>query len=165
MKLLTGIVILFIVCSSCKQTETEHELFARPDYEIKDIETDLFGEWYLIEITNSETNTTNYPPVDRQPAVIFYNNPNQTEWDFDGFEFDLPVEANVANTFMASFNAANDSVTISAGRQTVVLSEKSHWMQFEGLFFSALFGKKFEIQIVKNILTLKDENKKLLFYK
>lgn len=68
MKLLTGIVILFIVFSSCKQTETEPELFARPDYEIKDIETDLFG-------------------------------------------------------------------------------------------------KKFEIQIVKNILTLKDENKKLLFYK
>jgi len=165
MKFLTGIAILLIVCSSCKQTETEAELFARPEYEIKDIETDLFGKWYLIEITDSESNNTFYPPVDRQPTVIFYNNPNQTEWDFDGYEFDLPFEANVANTFMSSFNAANDSVTISEGRQTVVLSEKSHWMQFEGLFFSSLYEKRFEVQIVKNILALIDENKELLFYK
>jgi heat shock protein HslJ len=165
MKLLTGIVILLIVCSSCKQTETEAELFARPDFETKDIETDLFGKWYLIEITDSESNSTYYPPVDRQPTITFYNNPNQTEWAFDGYEFDFPFEANVANTFMSSFNAANDSVTISEGKQTVVLSEKSHWMQFEKLFFSALFEKSYETQIIKNILTLKNENKELLFYK
>jgi len=165
MKILKLTIAILIICTSCEQSDSEPELFKRPDFEIKNIETDFYGKWNLIEITESESNQIHYPPVDKNITVIFFKNSNETEWDFNDFKYDLPFEATVANTFMSSFHDDKDSVNISEGRQTVILSEKSHWMQFEKLFFSTLTSKKFEIQIDKNILKLSDEYAELLFYK
>jgi hypothetical protein len=165
MKFLKLTIAILIICSSCEQSDSESELFKRPDFEIKNIETDLYGKWNLIEITESESNQIYYPPVDKNPTVTFFKNSNEIEWDFNDFKFDLPFEASVVNTFMSSFLDEKDSVNISDGRQTVMFSEKSHLMQFEKLFFSTIASKRFEIQIDKNILKLSNEYVDLLFYK
>jgi hypothetical protein len=165
MKILKLTIAILIIFSSCRQSDSEPELFKRPDFEVKNIETDLYGKWNLIEITESESNQIHYPPVDKNITVTFYKNSNEVEWDFNDFKYDLPFEASVVNTFMSSFLDDKDSVNISEGRQTVMFSEKSHWMQFEGIFFSKISSKKFEIQIDKNILKLSNEYANLLFYK
>ncbi|HCE56953.1 MAG TPA: hypothetical protein DER09_03915 [Prolixibacteraceae bacterium] len=165
MKILKLTIAILIICSSCEQSDSESELYKRPDFEIKNIETDLYGKWNLIEITESESNQIYYPPVDKNSTVTFFKNSNEIEWDFNDFKFDLPFEASVVNTFMSSFLDEKDSVNISDGRQTVMFSEKSHLMQFEKLFFSTIASKRFEIQIDKNILKLSNEYADLLFYK
>ena len=165
MKILKLTIAILIICSSCGQSDSEPELFKRPDFEIKNIETDLYGKWNLIEITESESNQIYYPPVDKNIIVTFFKNSNEIEWDFNDFKYDLPFEASVVNTFMSSFLDEKDSVNISDGRQTVMFSEKSHLMQFEKLFFSTIASKRFEIQIDKNILKLSNEYADLLFYK
>lgn len=165
MKIKLFTIALLIISSSCGLFETEPELFKRPDFEIKNIETDLYGKWYLIEITELKSNKTQYPPVGRNPEVSFCKDSKEVDWWFEDFIYEFPFEAKVVNTFMSSFNETNDSVSISAGMQTLLFSEKSHWMQFEKLFFSTLSGRGYNIQIEKNILKLSDENTVLLFYK
>jgi hypothetical protein len=158
-------IALLIICSSCELFDSEPELFKRPDYEVKNIETDLYGQWYLVKIFESEKNQTYYPPADKNPTITFFKNSTDIDWLFDNFKYEFPVEASVVNTLMSSFNEINDSVLISEGRQTVMYSEKSHWMQFEELFFPIITNKSFEIHIDKNLLWLSDENTELLFYK
>lgn len=165
MKIKLFTIALLIISSSCGLFETEPELFKRPDFEIKNIETDLYGKWYLIEITEFKSDKTQYPPVGRNPEVTFYKNSKEIDWAFEGLIYEFPFEAKVVNTFMSSFNETNDSVSISAGMRTLLFSEKSHWMQFENLFFTTLSGKGYNIQIEKNILKLSDENTVLMFYK
>ena len=165
MKIKLVTIALLVISSSCGIFEREPELFKRPDFDIKNIETDLYGKWYLIEITELETNKTQFPPVDRNPEVSFCKDSMEVEWWFDDFIYKFPFEAKVVNTFMSSFNETNDSVSISVGMQTLLFSEKSHWMQFENLFFTTLSGREFNIKIEKNILKLSDKKTELLFYK
>ena len=165
MKITLATIALLVICSSCGLFEPEPELFKRPDFEIKNIETDLYGKWYLIEITDLKSDKTQYPPVGRNPEVIFYKDSKEVDWWFEGFIYEFPFEAKVVNTFMSSFNETNDSVSISAGMRTLLFSEKSHWMQFENLFFTTLSGKGYNIQIEKNILKLNHKNTVLMFYK
>ena len=165
MKITLATIALLVICSSCGLFEPEPELFKRPDFEIKNIETDLYGKWYLIEITDLKSDKTQYPPVGRNPEVIFYKDSKEVDWWFEGFIYEFPFEAKVVNTFMSSFNETNDSVSISAGMRTLLFSEKSHWMQFENLFFTTLSGRGFNIKIEKNILRLSDGSTVLMFYK
>ena len=165
MKITLATIALLVICSSCGLFEPEPELFKRPDFEIKNIETDLYGKWYLIEITDLKSDKTQYPPVGRNPEVIFYKDSKEVDWWFEGFIYEFPFEAKVVNTFMSSFNETNDSVSISEGMRTLLFSEKSHLMQFENLFFTTLSGRGFNIKIEKNILKLSDGSSELMFYK
>ena len=80
MKIKLFTIALLIISSSCGLFEPEPELFKRPDFEIKNIETDLYGKWYLIEITELKSNKTQYPPVGRNPDVSFYKDSKEINW-------------------------------------------------------------------------------------